>query len=144
MQIFQLQSLTSKDAEQLAQLAVELGYENQVAELFKRTEKILQSTEDAIFIAKHEDQIVAWIHSFVALRVESPVFVEIAGLVVSQNFRKQRIGNQLIDAVKNWSSAKQIHQIKLRCNVVRTESHQFYQNIGFKLCKQQMIFEIAI
>ncbi|KQB99734.1 GNAT family N-acetyltransferase [Pedobacter sp. Hv1] len=144
MEIFKLQSLNLSDAEQLTALSVQLGYGNDFNLLFERTKKIIETADNCVFVAKSGDKIVGWIHGFIALRIETPLFVEIAGLVVSQDFRKQHIGKNLINAVKEWSISVGIYKVRLRCNVIRTESHKFYKNLGFEQNKQQMVFEMDI
>lgn len=144
MQILRLQSLDLKDAEQIAVLSSQLGYENEINALFNRTQQIIKAIDNCVFVAKADDQIVGWIHGFIALRVETPLFVEIAGLVVAQDFRKQHLGKELIEAVKEWSNSVGVYKVRVRCNVTRTESHKFYKNIGFSQNKQQMVFEMDI
>ena len=144
MEISRLQSLDLSEAQQIAALATQLGYENEVHLLFDRTQKLIKTEDNCIFIAKSGDEIVGWIHGFIALRVETLPFVEIAALIVSQEFRGQHIGKTLIEAVKEWSIAIGIHKVRVRCNVIRTESHKFYRNIGFSQNKQQMVFEMDI
>lgn len=144
MEIFKLYSLNLNEAEQIAALSIQLGYENNVNLLLKRTQKMIETEDNCVFIAKSGDKITGWIHAFIALRVETPVFVEIAGLVVSQDFRKQDIGKNLIAAVKEWSCSVGIPKVRVRCNVLRTESHKFYKHVGFEQNKQQMVFEIDI
>ncbi len=144
MQILRLQSLDLKDAEQIAVLSYQLGYENEINALFNRTQQIIKAIDNCVFVAKADDRIVGWIHGFIALRVETPLFVEIAGLVVAQDFRKQHLGKELIEAVKEWSNSVGVYKVRVRCNVTRTESHKFYKNIGFSQNKQQMVFEMDI
>ena len=90
-------------------------------------------------IASNE-KIVGWIHGFYSLRIESDFFVEIGGLVVDENFRKNGIGKKLVDKVMEWSKLKNCEKVRVRCNVIRKESHKFYENIGFEINKEQKIF----
>ena len=143
IKISKLTSVNQKKTKEITALALQLGYENKAKELFRRLEFILESNYDCIFIAQHDDQIVAWIHALVAVRVESPLFVEITGLVVDENFRNKQIGQKLLEAVKDWSNALEIPLIRVRCNVIRTESHKFYEALGFTLDKEQKVFILA-
>ncbi|MFI5452017.1 GNAT family N-acetyltransferase [Pedobacter sp. UC225_61] len=142
--ITQLLAITLKDAEEITSLSTQLGYENEIEDLLDRTKEILKSKNDCIFVAKLDGNIVGWIHGFRAVRIESPLFVEIAGLVVDRKQQKQHIGKSLVEAVKDWSISLGIKKIRVRCNIIRTESHKFYENIGFSQNKQQKIFEIEI
>ncbi|MFA6275685.1 MAG: GNAT family N-acetyltransferase [Pedobacter sp.] len=140
--ISQLFTVTIKDAEEITVLSSQLGYENEVENLFERAQEIMKSKNDCLFVAKLDGHIVGWIHGFLAIRIESPLFVEIAGLVVDSHWQKQKIGKSLIEAVKEWGKSLGITKIRVRCNIIRTESHRFYESIGFSQNKQQKIFEI--
>ncbi|MFD0939277.1 GNAT family N-acetyltransferase [Pedobacter boryungensis] len=142
--ISQLLTITLKDAEEITALSTQLGYENKMENLLDRAQEVVKSKNDCLFVAKQNGIIVGWIHGFRAIRIESALFVEIAGLVVDRQWQKQNIGENLIEAVKEWSNAMGIKKIRVRCNVTRTESHKFYENIGFSQNKQQKIFEIEI
>ncbi|WP_461789596.1 GNAT family N-acetyltransferase [Pedobacter sp.] len=144
MEISKLTSVTDGESEQICELALQLGYINNLNSLKQRLANIIALNDHAIFVAKADGEIVGWLHCLVCLRVESPIFVEITGLVVHENSRGKQLGRHLIEASKKWSISKQIDQIKLRCNVIRKESHQFYLSLGFSLSKEQKVFEILI
>ncbi|WP_182922340.1 GNAT family N-acetyltransferase [Pedobacter planticolens] len=129
--ITQLLAITSKDAQEITALSTQLGYENEIENLLVRIQEIVNSKNDCVFVAKLDGNIVGWIHGFRAVRIESPVFAEIGGLVVDRQWQKQNIGKSLIEAVKEWSNSLGIAKIRVRCNIVRTESHKFYENVGF-------------
>ncbi|TKC12093.1 GNAT family N-acetyltransferase [Pedobacter polaris] len=140
--IFQLLSINKTDAKQITALSIQLGYENDADEVYNRTSEIVKSNTDCVFVVKIEGQIVGWIHAFMTLRIESGIFLEIAGLVVDHEYYKMGIGKDLINAVKDWADARDIKKIKVRCNVIRAESHHFYKKIGFTQNKQQLVFEM--
>ena len=143
IKISKLTSANQKKTREITALSLQLGYENKTKELSRRLEFILESNYDCIFIAQSDDQVIGWIHALVAVRVESPIFVEITGLVVDENFRSNKIGQKLIEAVKEWSDDLEITLIKVRCNVIRTASHKFYEALGFTLDKEQKVFELS-
>lgn len=143
IKISKLTSINQKKAREITTLALQLGYHNRIKELTRRLEFILESNYDCVFIAQVEEQIIGWIHALVAVRVESSIFVEITGLVVDEDYRNKQIGQKLIGAVKDWSNALEIPLIKVRCNVIRTESHKFYEALGFILDKEQKVFELS-
>lgn len=143
IKISKLTSANQKMAKEITTLALQLGYQNRIKELSRRLEFILESNYDCVFIAQSDDQVIGWVHALVAVRVESPIFVEITGLVVDENFRGKKVGQKLIEAVKDWVNDLEIPVIKVRCNVIRTESHKFYEALGFTLDKEQKVFELS-
>lgn len=144
MQIHQLHTISETEAKEIKWLAGQLGYENTYHLLFDRLKHISFLKEHAIFVAKIDGKIVGWLHCLICLRVESPVFVEVAGLVVNENVRGQHIGKKLIEASENWSRDQNISQILVRCNVVRVATHKFYNALGFSSNKEQKVFHKSL
>lgn len=130
------------DSESITTLSHQLGYETLEIDTRTRLNVILKSGDHCVFVAQKNDEIVGWIHGFYTLRIESDFFVEIGGLVVNENFRKIGVGKLLVEKVTEWSKLKNCNKITVRCNVIRKESHQFYENIGFVLNKEQKIFNL--
>lgn len=130
------------DAEALAQLSIQFGYAVSTEEMQHRIAQVLAQEDHCGFVALAEQQVVGWIHAFHAIRLESEAFVEIGGLVVDKNFRKQGIGQQLIEQVEIWALAKSIDKLRVRCNTARTDSHKFYLKAGFIESKEQKVFDL--
>lgn len=128
------------DFKPITELSNQLGYKTQNADIKKRLKKVLENTDNCVYVATENEKIVGWIHGFYSLRIESDFFVEIGGLVVDENFRKNGIGKKLVDKVMEWSKLKNCEKVRVRCNVIRKESHKFYENIGFEINKEQKIF----
>ncbi|MEZ4803180.1 MAG: GNAT family N-acetyltransferase [Gelidibacter sp.] len=129
------------DSGEISTLTAQLGYISDSQSIYTRLNALLNHEEHCVYIAVSEGVIVGWIHGFFALRVESSPFIEIGGLVVHEAFRNRGIGKSLIDEVKIWATTIGCDKLRVRCNVKRIESHEFYKNIGFKETKEQKIFD---
>jgi GNAT superfamily N-acetyltransferase len=140
----QVRDISEKDAEGVAKLSVQLGYESNIAQTLIRIQQIKNSNENCAFVAVIDDQVLGWIHGFYTLRIESDPFVEIGGLIVDETCRNLKIGKQLIDSVNLWAKKHEVKKLKVRCNSKRTESHKFYERVGFKQNKQQIVFEMDL
>jgi GNAT superfamily N-acetyltransferase len=79
-----------------------------------------------------------------SVRVESSPFFEISGFVVDECYRRQSIGKQLVEKVISWCKGKGINKLRVRCNVTRIRSHEFYLKQGFKETKVSKIFEVDL
>ncbi|QDW27997.1 GNAT family N-acetyltransferase [Pedobacter sp. KBS0701] len=139
-----IRAITEKDAESVAGLSTQLGYESNIEQTLFRIRQINNSNGNCAYVAIFENKVVGWIHGFYTLRIESDSFVEIGGLVVDAAYRNLKIGKQLIERIKLWAEQHQAKKLKVRCNIKRTESHQFYERIGFKENKRQIAFEIDL
>ncbi len=137
-----LSTVTAEQANEISLLSHQLGYHATAIETLNSIDKIISNKDNCIFIAVQNQKILGWIHGFYTLRIESDAFVEIAGLVVHELCRKQQIGKKLIEAVGTWAQPFNVRRITVRCNEIRSESHRFYQHLGFVSKKKQLVFEI--
>ena len=66
--------------------------------------------------------------------------VEIVGLVVDSVARRSGVGRALVAAAEHWARSRGIDEVFVRSNVVRPESHPFYERIGYLLSKTQHVY----
>ncbi len=140
MEIY-IRSANIEDSRYITELSDQLGYKAENLQTENRLHEILQLNDHCVFVAEADKKIVGWIHGFYSLRIESDAFFEIAGLVVDGNFRKKGVGKLLVEKIENWAQSINCNQLRVRCNVLRKESHVFYNKIGFSEIKQQKVFE---
>jgi predicted N-acetyltransferase YhbS len=132
-----------QDAAPVAALSGQLGYPSTEGDLAERLSSVLEKDDHLVLVAKQGGNVVGWLHAFVAFRVESSAFAELGGLVVAESARGKGIGLQLVRAASEWARGKGLQKIRVRANVARKETHDFYLHIGFKQLKTQMVFSTA-
>jgi len=127
-----------QDAPRLAELSGVLGYPAAAAELGVRLERLLASSQDIVLVAESATgETVGWLHGAEQELLESGRRCEILGLVIDPEHRGQGIGRCLVAAVETWARARDLKQMTVRSNVVRTESHPFYERLGYARAKTQ-------
>jgi GNAT superfamily N-acetyltransferase len=127
-----------QDAPRLAELSRVLGYPAAAAELGVRLERLLASSQDIVLVAESATgETVGWLHGAEQELLESGRRCEILGLVIDPAHRGQGIGRCLVAAVEAWARARDLKQMTVRSNVVRTESHPFYERLGYARAKTQ-------
>lgn len=62
---------------------------------------------------------------------------EITGLVVDESARGQGVGRRLVEGVEAWATGRGLGVLAVRSNVMRSESHPFYERMGFARVKTQ-------
>jgi len=128
------------DSEALAALSGQLGYPASADDIRKRLSKIIEHDENCAFTAVMNGRVIGWIHAFLTFRLESPAFVEIAGLVVDENRKGAGAGRELVNAVIGWASNVNVASVRVRSNAKRQNAHDFYRHIGFDDIKDQKVF----
>jgi GNAT superfamily N-acetyltransferase len=139
-----IRQIDLSDAEAVTNLSHQLGYPLPVEQILHNIKAILATNDHDVFVAVHDDRVIGWIGVCQAILLESLPYCEINGLVIDEKYRGKGIGKLLIEKAKQWAKEKGNTKLKLRCNVKRTETHLFYQHLGFKDVKKQTNFEIDI
>ena len=106
-----------------------------------RLAELKQSQNDTVFVALRADKVIAWIHLCRIPSLESEVFAEIRGFVVTESERGTGVGTQLVSAAEDWARKRAYPKIRVRSDVVRTETRRFYENRGFAVTKTQNVFD---
>jgi GNAT superfamily N-acetyltransferase len=139
-----IRAATVEDVEWITALSNQLGYVTNPDKTKERLAEILASTDHCAVVAIDHGNIIGWIHGFYTLRIESDPFVEIGGLVIDKQYRRKGVGRLLTREVAVWAKTKNVGSIRVRCNTIRKEAHQFYTQIGFEALKEQKVFSRAV
>lgn len=130
-----------KDAESITSLSDELGYNPTSEQIKSKIVRFSSNENDQIYIAEENKQVVGWMHISLVEPLESVQFVEVRGIVVDKNYRGQGIGSQLIKFAEKWANEKQCNKVRIRTNIMRIETRDYYSKLGFKSMKTQEVFE---
>jgi len=139
---YQIRTALERDAAQIAHLSHELGYPVAESELLLRLKTLLASTRDLVLVAAGPDlKLLGWIAVAPHLALETGHRAEITGLVVGAAARRAGVGRALVGAAEAWAAQQGFGVITVRSNVLRVESHPFYQGLGYRQRKTQHCYE---
>ena len=131
----------AEDAPQLAALSSELGYPATAAEIAGRLAGLLERADHCLRVVQSPSgDAIGWIHAHEQCILESDPWCEIAGLVIDASHRGRGAGRALVAEVEAWAKSRRLKVVKVRSNVVREESHPFYQRLGFARIKTQHVY----
>jgi GNAT superfamily N-acetyltransferase len=126
------------DVAEIARLCEVLGYPVFPEDMAARVSSLLNSERHWIAVAGgHETALLGWVAAEHRLLLESGERVEIVGLVVDPAARRKGIGNALVSGAEHWASSRGVSTVFVRSNIARTESHDFYDRIGYERTKTQ-------
>jgi len=98
------------------------------------------NTSDAIFLIDIEDnEIVGYISAYIFNILNE---IQINGLYVKENYRRQKIGTNLLNAVLKIASDKNIDRIKLYTYSQNESLIKFYENFGFEEIKKEFSYTL--
>jgi GNAT superfamily N-acetyltransferase len=125
------------DAAGVAELSGVLGYPVEPESMRRRLTQLGSCEDHVVVVAEMDGQIVGWIHGAEQHNLVSEGIAEICGLVVANGIRTTGVGRRLVQAVEEWASRRGLVQVSVRSNVLRTESHPFYEKVGYTRLKTQ-------
>lgn len=137
----QIRSAAEGDAEVLADLGTVLGYPVGAERMRSRLREILNAADDQVLVAVDPaGRVRGWVQAHAAHRLHTGRGVEIVGLVVDGEMRRQGIGRRLVAEVERWAEARSAEWLAVRSNLQRIDSHRFFLGLGFRLSKRQAVY----
>jgi GNAT superfamily N-acetyltransferase len=134
-----------EDADALANLATQLGYPSTPDQIAARLRQILPHQDHAVFVAELPGAGArGFAHVSAGIALESGPRAELLGLVTDASLRSRGLGRRLLAEAEGWARARGFAVICVRCNLVRAESHRFYQNLGYECTKTQKYFRKSL
>lgn len=138
-----IRPMVEADAEIVAELAVQLGYPNEI-EAIRRRIRPIGKADLLLVAADGGDKPVGFIQAHRVCIIEVGFRVEILGLVVSSATRRKGIARALIGEVETWANKVDAEVVSVRSNTKRAEAHFFYPALGYKQIKTQAVYEKRI
>jgi len=130
-----------EDAAEIGRLVTELGYPIDAGAILPRLQALLVHPDHLVTVAAGpNDRLSGVIMAEHRVLLLYGPQVEIMGLSVGSDVRRMGVGRALVKAVEAWAQQIGDRQIVVRSNVVRPESHPFYEKIGYKRKKTQHVY----
>ena len=140
--MIEIRPIRATDAPRLTGLLAQLGYPSDVDAVASRLAIILKSAVQQVLVAIPTDdsRIDGYIGVERRLTLVEDEYAEITGLVVDAAARRSGLGRALMHAAEQWAVQQGLHTVVVRSNVARSESHLFYEGIGYQRTKTSHIY----
>jgi len=132
------------DVAALARLCTELGYPSTEEQLATRL-RLLDEVDHGLFVAEAADgdlHGVIDVHTRVVL--EEDPFAELIALVVTEDAQGEGIGSALVAEAVRWARVRDLPKVWVRVSLWREATPRFYESLGFRLYKEQRVFELTL
>ena len=134
-----IREIQVSDSEAIAKLSIQLDYTSDSEMICQQLISIKDKKDHYALVATDQEEIIGFIHGFLAIRITSSPFLEIGSLLVKEDHRRKGIGNLMLKEIKRH--AHHSGKIRVRCNVKRKVAHQFYTALNYIELKEQKVFE---
>jgi GNAT superfamily N-acetyltransferase len=129
------------DVPALARLSGELGYATDASQMARRFARVSADKQHHVFVAEQSrGAVVGWVQVHFTRWLASDPRGEVVGLVVSSEARGRGIGRRLMQAAERWTKQHGGTRVALRSNILRKETHAFYQRLGYTVTKTSLNF----
>ena len=129
------------DAEPVIELCQQLGYTTNFAWI---EESLKLQTTRVLLVVTEADLVRGWIEVQEHFGIANGRIALITGIVVDSECRGQGLGKRLVRRAFDWARERGLSTIRVRCQVKRTEAHEFYRACGFTEIKHQAVFESVV
>ena len=133
---YRIRKIKDTDAIAICGLVEQLGYELdtgqylgrllQVSENQNHTLWVMESPEAGVCAVAHFEKIVGLLHT---------PRLEIKALVVDKASRRKGLAKRFMLYAESFARTEDLMQVYLSCNITRSESHEFYETIGYQKTK---------
>lgn len=117
----------------------DLGYECS-EEFVSNRLKNIDGSREVVFAAEVDGTVVGYIHAEIYNTLYFASMINILGLAVSRDNRRQGVGRALITCAENWAKEQGINIVRLNSGSSRKEAHEFYRAMGYDNEKLQVRF----
>lgn len=128
------------DYKEITEICIhDLGY-NCSVELVKARLENVDNEREKVFVACVDGKIAGFIHAekYDALYFEA--VVNLLGLAVAQEYRKNGIGRMLLNECESWAKSIGAKYVRANSGSARSDAHIFYRNAGYNNEKMQIRF----
>lgn len=132
------------DVPSLTRLIQQLGYPLSESVVSANLLKLLETKQETILVAVHEEQVIAWIGMMQTVQLTTGPMAEITGLIVDAAWQRKGVGRLLVEKAKEWSRKRNLPVLRVRSNLRRSDAHDFYNGLGFTTLKDQRVFETRL
>jgi GNAT superfamily N-acetyltransferase len=133
-----IRPMTAEDIPGVALLAGQLGYPSTEEQVRQRFEALTRLGHGGAYVAVAErGRVVGWMSVAVQVTLEGDAGAEVWGLVVDEALRGRGIGTALMAHAEAWARDRGFRDVSLRTNIIRKDTHHFYQSLGYEIVKTQ-------
>ncbi len=132
------------DSEPIAGLLGELGYPATVRDVGARLARLRQEC-DGVFVAEVGAEVVGFVgvHRIPVLHRDGDL-ARITALVVASRYRRQGVGQTLLEHVEQWARACACTRLEVTSGEHRSGAHRFYERLGYHRSERRFLKEMAV
>lgn len=119
-----------------------LGWKASLEEVRERLAYQLDNPDDyGFFVAEVDGEIMGFANVILKIEMKVGKQARIDWVVTDENARGLGLGRKVMEATEKWAKEHGSTTLKLVSGAHRTETHKFYEKIGYEKAKEQYQFK---
>lgn len=108
---------------------------------------IIEDPDRELFIAEYNSDIIGFVECFIAKSQAHPVikervWVQLDNIAVKNEYQNKKVGNLLLEKVKEWTKEKNLNRIELTAYTFNVNTINFYEKKGFNEISKKMYLNL--
>ncbi|MCP4262956.1 MAG: GNAT family N-acetyltransferase [Planctomycetes bacterium] len=107
--------------------------------------KNMQSEDSCVVVAVDGNDMVGYCMAAISKYppvLEKEIYGEIDSIVVTEKYRRNKVGERLINEIRKWYCEKGINRIEARVSTYNKAAREFWAEMGFKPYLETVFMEI--
>jgi GNAT superfamily N-acetyltransferase len=138
-----LRAAEPQDASVLAELVLQLGHAVFLSEVKAQLEQPAEPRH-ALLVAVLAGKVVGFAEVEARRSLPAGSWAELTGLVVEETLRGQGVGSALVAGARGWALGQGLRRLRVRTRRERESTARFYEKEGFRLCKEQRVYDVEL
>jgi N-acetylglutamate synthase-like GNAT family acetyltransferase len=126
------------DAEAIAFLLRQMGHQASGEDVVERLSGLIGSVRDRVWVGEQDERVIAFLSFTMWPRFYAGGYQgRISAMAVNSEYRRNGYGRQLVEYAEEFAKISDCPRIEVTSYSHRTETHEFYQEIGYTRVKSK-------
>jgi GNAT superfamily N-acetyltransferase len=132
------------DAGVLATLALQLGHHTTLLSEVRAQLEQPAEARHALLVAVLAGRVVGFVELEARVALPAGRWAELTTLVVEKSLRGRGVGSVLVEGARTWALGLGLRRLRVRTRREREATARFYEKEGFRLCKEQLVYDVEL
>jgi GNAT superfamily N-acetyltransferase len=98
----------------------------------------------ALLVAVCHGAVVGFVEVELRASLATGSWAELSALAVEERMRGRGVGSALVEAARAWARGRRMTRLRVRTRKERHAAARFYEQNGFRLSKEQRVYDAAL
>lgn len=129
------------DTEVIHKLSHQLGYSPSFEDVQSHLAQMLIHPDYEVLVIERDKQVLGWMSLYKRLFIEDVEFLQVAAIVTDEQYRGQGLGRALMAFAETRAREMKMPFVGLSSSKHRSDTHRFYEGIGYSKLKESYFFK---